>query len=76
MSGSSKLGSSKACTRSVPSGSLSFSAGAGPHTLAFQGRVTRTRKLKPGTYTLTITATNAAGQRAAKTLSPFTILPG
>src|SRR5947209_372176 len=57
---------SKACTRSVPVGSLSFNAGAGPHKLFFQGRLTRTRKLNPGTYTLTITATNAAGQRATK----------
>jgi hypothetical protein len=63
----------KACTRSVPRGSLSFSAGAGLHKLAFQGRVTRKSKLKPGTYALTITATNAAGQRATKTLS-FTIV--
>jgi hypothetical protein len=64
----------KACTRSVPSGSLSFSAGAGPHKLAFQGRLGRT-KLKPGTYALTITATNAAGQRATTTLA-FTIVNG
>jgi hypothetical protein len=67
----------KACTRSVPRGSLSFNAGAGPHRLFFQGRVTRTNKLKPGTYTLTITATNAAGQRATKgPLRSFTIVPG
>ena len=66
-----------ACTRSVPVGSLSFNAGAGPHKLFFQGRLTRTRKLNPGTYTLTITATNAAGQRATKgPLRSFTIVPG
>jgi hypothetical protein len=66
----------KACTRSVPRGSLSFSAGAGTHKLFFQGRVTRTKKLKPGTYTLTLTATNAKGQTATKTLRSFTIVPG
>ena len=66
----------KACTRSVPRGSLSFSAGAGLHKLFFQGRLTRTIKLKPGTYTLTITATNAAGKQATTTLRPFTIVPG
>ncbi len=66
----------KACVRSVPRGSLAFSAGAGVHKLLFQGRLTRTRKLKPGTYTLTITATNAAGQRASKMLRSFTIVPG
>jgi hypothetical protein len=66
----------KACTRSVPRGALSFNAGAGLHRLFFQGRVTRTRKLHPGTYTLTITAANAAGQRATRTLRSFTIVPG
>ncbi len=67
----------KACTRSLPSGALSFSAGAGPHSLFFQGRLTRTRKLKFGTYTLTITATDSAGQRATKgPLRSFTIVPG
>ncbi len=65
-----------ACTRRVPSGSLSFSAGAGPHKLFFAGRLTRTRTLDPGTYRLTITATNAAGQRAVKTLRSFTVVPG
>jgi hypothetical protein len=55
---------------------LSFSAGAGPHQLFFQGRLTRTGTLKPGTYTPTITATNAAGQAATKTLRSFTIVRG
>ena len=66
----------KACTRSVSRGSLSFSAGVGLHKLFFQGRLTRTQKLKPGTYALTITATNAAGQRATSTLSSFAIVRG
>jgi hypothetical protein len=65
----------KACTRSVPRGSLSFSAGPGVHRLFFQGRLTPTRKLIPGSYTLTMTATDAAGQRATETLSSFTIVP-
>ncbi len=64
----------KACSRSVTAGSLSFNVGAGLQRLSFQGRLTRTRKLKPGTYTLTITATDAAGQRASKTLKSFTIV--
>jgi hypothetical protein len=64
----------KACTRSVPGGSLSFSASAGVHRLFFQGRLTGTRKLIPGTYSLTITAADAAGQRATQTLSSFTIV--
>jgi hypothetical protein len=67
--------SHKACTRTVPRGSLSLSAGASLHTLAFQGRLTQTSKLSSGNYTVTITATNAAGQQATKTLS-FTIVNG
>jgi hypothetical protein len=65
----------KACTRAVPRGSLSFRAGAGLHTVAFQGRLMQTSKLSSGRYTVTITATNAAGERATKTLS-FTIVNG
>jgi hypothetical protein len=64
----------KGCIRSVPRGSLSFSVGAGLHRLSFEGRLTRTRKLTPGTYALTITATDAAGQRATKTLRSFAIV--
>jgi hypothetical protein len=64
----------RACTRSRSAGSLSLSARAGLRRLFFQGRLTRTRKLQPGTYTLTITATSAAGQRATKTLRSFTIV--
>jgi hypothetical protein len=65
--------SPKACTRTVSSGSLSFSARAGVHALVFQGRLTQRSKLSSGNYTVTITATNPVGQQAAKTLS-FTIV--
>jgi uncharacterized delta-60 repeat protein len=57
------------CTRSAGAGGLSFSAAAGFHTFRFQGRISRLRKLKPGRYTLTITATGAAGQRATARLA-------
>jgi hypothetical protein len=64
-----------ACTRSVGSGAISFSASAGAHKLFFQGRLSRTRRLGPGVYTLTITATNPNG-RASRTTRSFTIVPG
>jgi hypothetical protein len=66
----------RACTRSVARGTLAFGAGAGAHKLSFQGRLTRTRKLGPGTYTLTITAMNSVGQLATRTLRSFTIVAG
>jgi hypothetical protein len=68
-------GTHRACKRSFGRGSLSFSSTAGPHRLSFQGRVTRKKKLGPGTYRVTITATNTVGQRTAKTLT-FKIVPG
>jgi hypothetical protein len=64
-----------ACTRSVGRGALLFSASAGAHKLFFQGRLSRTRKLSPGVYTLTITATNPQGT-ASRTTRSFTIVPG
>jgi Phosphoesterase family len=64
----------KACTRSVGRGAVSFSVAAGNHALFFQGRLNRTRKLTPGTYTLTLTAFNAAGQKATKMTRSFTIV--
>jgi hypothetical protein len=63
-----------ACTRSVPRGALAFSASAGPHQLFFQGRVSRTRKLKPGTYTLSITAVNSVAESVTRTLRSFMIV--
>jgi hypothetical protein len=63
------------CTRSVGRGALSFNASAGAHKLSFQGRVSRTNKLAPGVYTLTITAANSQGT-ASRTTRAFTIVAG
>ncbi len=68
----SNLGKPK-CTRSVPRGTLSFTVGAGAHKLRFQGRLSKHSRLAIGRYTLVITATNAAGQRATAKLT-FTIV--
>jgi thermitase len=43
-------------TCALPRGSLTFAGHAGPNTVRFTGWLSRTKKLKPGTYTLTITA--------------------
>jgi hypothetical protein len=62
------------CTRTIAAGRFSLSAPAGSDTVAFQGPVTRGRRLSPGRYRVAITAANPGGQRSAmKTLS-FTIL--
>ncbi|MDQ6819688.1 MAG: hypothetical protein M3076_05010 [Actinomycetota bacterium] len=57
------------CKRSVTKGTLSFTAHTGQNRLAFQGRITRTKKLPPGRYTLQITATLAGKASPPATLT-------
>ena len=61
----------KRCTRFVTvRPSLVFSTAAGTHKVNFQGRLSRTRKLKPGSYRLSVRSVDAAGNRSkAKTAS-------
>lgn len=63
-----------ACQRTVTRGRLSFSGHSGTNRVSFQGRISRTQKLEPGRYTLTITATNATGQRSSAKALRFTIV--
>jgi hypothetical protein len=69
-----KNGHKHACKRTVTRGIMTFTAHAGTNKVAFQERISRSRKLPPGTYTLVITATNAAGQRSSSQLLGFTIV--
>ena len=62
------------CTRTLVRGALSFTAHTGTNEVRFQGRISRTRKLKPGRYTLVIAATNSAGQRSTPVHLSFTIV--
>jgi hypothetical protein len=61
-----------ACTRTVTRGTLTFAGHGGLNKVVFQGRVSRSKTLKPGRYTLIITATDAASQHATARLA-FTI---
>lgn len=63
------------CTRTVLAGSLAFPAHAGSNAVAFQGRLARTKKLKPGRYTLVISATSL-GRRSPPRSLRFTIVKG
>ena len=54
-------------------GTLSFT-GHGAMKVAFQGRISRSKKLKPGRYTLVVTATNSAGRRSPPQALSFTIV--
>jgi hypothetical protein len=63
-----------ACERTVTLGTLSFTGHSATNEVIFQGRISRSTKLKPGRYTLVITATNSAGARSEPKLLSFTIL--
>jgi hypothetical protein len=53
---------------------LTFAGHSGTNKVAFQGRISPGEKLKPGRYTLTITATDSAGMRSAPKSLSFTIV--
>jgi hypothetical protein len=55
-------------------GRLIFTGHGGTNTVAFQGRISKKRKLKPGRYTLVITAASSAGTRSAPKSLSFTIV--
>jgi hypothetical protein len=63
-----------ACERTVTADTLSLSAPAGDDKINFQGLISRSRKLAPGGYTVTISATSAKGSSAPRSLK-FTIVP-
>jgi hypothetical protein len=62
------------CTRSVLAGSLGFTSHSGVNKVAFQGRMSSRKKLKLGSYTLRITATNAASEKAKPQALRFKIV--
>jgi TolB protein len=68
----------KACTRYVNAGALkAFSAKAGGSKVRFQGRLSKSRSLSPGTYRVVVGATDAAGNRSQPVNGPsFTIVAG
>ncbi len=69
--GNAKRGS---CKRTVTAGTLSFDGHSGTNKVVFQGRVSRSKKLAPGRYTLVVLATNAEGARSKPASLSFTIV--
>jgi hypothetical protein len=65
---------SRACRLVVPRGPLQLTGHAGTNQIRFQGRFSRTGKLKPGRYTLVIVATNGAGQHSTSRTLTFVIV--
>jgi FG-GAP repeat len=60
--------------RTVSAGALQVAGHAGANRLHFEGRISRARKLRPGRYTVQLTATNGAGQRTSTRSLRFTIV--
>jgi uncharacterized repeat protein (TIGR01451 family) len=62
------------CTIPNVRGTLVFNAHAGMNRVRFQGRPSRTKRLKPGRYLLTITARDSAGNPSRPRTTGFTIV--
>jgi hypothetical protein len=62
----------RSCKRTTTAGTLTLTGHAGTDKISFQGRLSKKRKLAPGVYTLTITASNTAGRTRPRTTT-FTI---
>jgi hypothetical protein len=62
------------CKRTVTQGTLTFVGRSGLNKVAFQGRISRSKKLPLGAYTLQITALNPAGQRSSPRTLKFTVV--
>jgi streptogramin lyase len=65
----------KSCQRTVTAGTLSFTGRSGANKVVFDGRVSRSKRLAPGSYTLNLTAANSEGTRSARVSLRFTIEP-
>jgi sugar lactone lactonase YvrE len=63
------------CTRFLAAGTLSLSGHAGSDRIRFQGRLSRTRRLVPGAYRVTVVARGAGGLASTPAALTFTILP-
>ncbi|HEY2719193.1 MAG TPA: choice-of-anchor Q domain-containing protein, partial [Solirubrobacteraceae bacterium] len=63
----------RSCKRSVTRGAFTLTGYAGLNKVSFQGRISRSGKLKPGSYKVQIAASTAAGRSRTQTLS-FTIV--
>jgi hypothetical protein len=62
------------CRVTIVRGTLALTAHAGANRVRFQGLLARGRRLKPGTYTVAITAAIAGAPRSARSTLTFTIV--
>jgi len=62
------------CKRNVAQGTFTFKGHSGLNKVVFQGRISRSRRLPLGAYTLQIIAVNSAGKRSSPRSLKFTIV--
>jgi hypothetical protein len=62
------------CRRTITADTLSFTAQTGANKVHFEGLISRKRKLRPGRYTLIITATSATGERSVPHSLTFSVV--
>jgi hypothetical protein len=62
------------CRRTVTPGTLLFAGHTGLNKVVFQGRISPSKRLGLGAYTLGITATNSVGERSSPRSLNFTIV--
>jgi hypothetical protein len=63
-----------ACARATAKGTLELSAHPGSNRVFFDGRISSLRRLQAGSYTVALTATNAAHQRSMPRRLSFVIV--
>ncbi len=66
--------SREACKRGAVAGVFSFAGQRGTNRIVFDGRIPQSKKLRPGRYTLIVTATNAAGHHSSPKWLSFMIV--
>jgi hypothetical protein len=62
------------CTRMIAAGKLTFTGHPGANKVRFAGRISANKKLKPGRYTLRISATNTQRKRSKPQSLTFNIV--
>ncbi|MGD0455839.1 MAG: hypothetical protein ABSB69_19815 [Solirubrobacteraceae bacterium] len=62
------------CTRTITAGTLTFTEHEGTNRVYFDGRLSATKKLSTGRYTLNIIATNAQARRSSPASLSFMIV--
>jgi hypothetical protein len=55
----------KSCTRAVPAGAMTLPSAGGPTVISFDGRLSASSRLRPGSYSVAVTAEATAAPVAS-----------